>query len=599
MIEVVCDSCESSFRLKDESAGKLFLCKTCGESIRAPGGSAEKRSAPSSQFDDDEWEERDQRALPTRRTASRTAKRNSRKSRSSAPHFQRILVRLAQIDVVGIGGGPLALILIGLFVCGFQFRGAALAYMATVVCGYFAVTIICLIAVICVMGAENPICIVLSIFPPYALYYLVSRWDRVQIPVSAFIVALVTFCVGGYGGLSIYRANGVDVEEWNVFTKGGSPVAPVAAAQPAPGVVPNQFAPAPIVAATPAAGVVSADAAVQFPLDTVQIPEFRELEGPLSARSVPGVIYETTGVAPGAQVPGGQTNIRLHLPEGDHGLGSLPCILIAPAGATLLTGMALDPRDNATETGPWIEQGYAVVEYSLDGPTNSDHPTMMGPAYQGFKHAFAGLANARVALEFVMRKVPQVDPNRIYAVGHSSSGTLALLFAEHEPRIRGVVAFAPAADVESRMKDNFRQSNIDGERYFPGVTDFIRKSSPKTHVGMLNCPVLLLHAVDDTNVPVDDSRAFQGLLLSLGKQSTRKEFQSGGHFQFMINEGIPFALTWLNKLSNNTHPNAQLVVPQRNPEAPPPQLVPSQRAPGMTRQPVPRPRPITGRPPGL
>ena len=53
----------------------------------------------------------------------------------------------------------------------------------------------------------------------------------------------------------------------------------------------------------------------------------------------------------------------------------------------------------------------------------------------GFQDLFvidaqAGLVNARNALEFVLARVPEVDPKRIYAAGHSSAGTLALLFAE-------------------------------------------------------------------------------------------------------------------------------------------------------------------------
>lgn len=598
MIEVVCESCDSTFRLKDESAGKSFRCKTCGESIRAPGRSATKRAVRSTPVDDGAWDEHDQPALPKPRTSTK----KKRKRAASSVDFGALIDRIKEIDFIGIGGCTIAFVVIALFCAGFKYRPAAVGYMATIVFGSYLALLASFLMSLHIMVKESPIILLLCIiFPPYGLYYTVSRWEKIQHTFFLNLSAWAVLWTFGFGGLQIYRANGVNVEEWSVvFRTGWDSPRPVAAARPVPGFVPKNVSATPIGPPIAVAPVASADATLPFALDAVQIPEFQEMEGPLSVRSVPGEIYETTAVVPQAkdtQTPGSLTKIRLHLPSGDHGLGSLPCVLIAPAGATLLTGMDLDPRDNATETGPYIEQGYAVVEYSVDGASNSDYPTMMGPAYQTFKRACAGLANSRVALEFVLRKVPHVDPNRIYAVGHSSSGTLALLFAEHEPRIRGVVAYAPAADVESRLKDKLHKAQIDGERYFPGITDFMKKSSPKTHAGMLNCPVLLLHAVDDTNVSVNDSRAFQGLLLSLGKQSTLKEFQVGGHFQFMPSEGIPVALTWLNRLSNNTHPNAQLVVPQRNPEAPPPQLVPSQRVPSMTRQPV--PRPITGRPPGL
>jgi hypothetical protein len=45
--------------------------------------------------------------------------------------------------------------------------------------------------------------------------------------------------------------------------------------------------------------------------------------------------------------------------------------------------------------------------------------------------------------------VPCSDPERIYIAGNGTAGTLALLCAAHEPRVKGCIAYAPVTDVEA------------------------------------------------------------------------------------------------------------------------------------------------------
>ena len=58
----------------------------------------------------------------------------------------------------------------------------------------------------------------------------------------------------------------------------------------------------------------------------------------------------------------------LYLPPGEHPPKSLPCILITGAGSTLLAGVALEAR-GTPEYLPYVEAGFAVLVYELDGPT--------------------------------------------------------------------------------------------------------------------------------------------------------------------------------------------------------------------------------------
>jgi len=235
--------------------------------------------------------------------------------------------------------------------------------------------------------------------------------------------------------------------------------------------------------------------------------------------------------------PGHGGILWVYLPEGQHAAGSLPCVLICGAGSTLLEGMALSEGDEP-EHIPYVKAGFAVVAYELDG----DEGLGDVDAYNAFKNSRAGLVNARNALEFVLAKVPEVNPKQIYSAGHSSAGTMSLLFAEHEPRLAGCIAFAPCSDVQ-KFIGGFRLRLMKSSHQ--GIADFVVQSSPKTHVSRLNCPVFLFHAQDDEVVEVGETEEFVSLLRLQGRDVTLKTVPSGGHYNPMISQGIPEAINWI------------------------------------------------------
>lgn len=287
-----------------------------------------------------------------------------------------------------------------------------------------------------------------------------------------------------------------------------------------------------------------------FPLADVRLPEFPELGDPTATLDPSGVqvhwvdfqTVPANGVDP---QPGTQMQLRVYLPKGEYAAHSLPCVLVAPAGSNLISGAQLDNDDYHDETLPYAEEGMAVVFYSLDGSMEGDDsdPEEMAPFYHEFREARAGVVNGRNALDFVLARLPQVDPQRIYSAGHSSAGTLSLLLAEHEPRLRGCIAYAPATDVEARLGEAGENALMG--LLFPGLGDFIRQSSPKTHVAQLNCPVFLFHARDDSNEPFATTQEFSELLKSNGKSCEFSIAESGDHYDSMIDQGIPRGIEWL------------------------------------------------------
>jgi dienelactone hydrolase len=252
--------------------------------------------------------------------------------------------------------------------------------------------------------------------------------------------------------------------------------------------------------------------------------------------------------------------------------------------------MDLDDGEYHDETLPYAKAGMAVIHYSLDGGSEvfeSEKASIKAP-YLHFRAACAGVINTRNALELALAKLPMVDPGKVFTAGHSSAGTLALLAAEHEPRIAGAAAFAPAADVEKRMKEFQDAPAAVTGLAFPRMKEFITQSSPATHAAALKCPVFLFHSKDDENVPFGDTEAFAAKLRTSGKDVTLEAVDSvadgarqapavparppgfdvgdaasgdeemsdeefdesdgyDSHYTPMIKEGIPRAINWIKQ----------------------------------------------------
>ncbi|NQV25664.1 MAG: prolyl oligopeptidase family serine peptidase [Rhodopirellula sp.] len=305
-----------------------------------------------------------------------------------------------------------------------------------------------------------------------------------------------------------------------------------------------------------------------FPVETVPIPKFPRLGGSRASTIAGVVFYEITvgsdrATGPGGEeasgekpLPGSQMDMILYLPSGSHQPGSLPCIMIAAAGTTLLEGNGCFDESYQSETIPYVKQGFAVLGYSLDGPLDTDSPTNRESkaAYEQFRAAHAGLVNSRNALEFLLQNVPAINRDRIFTAGHSSAGTLSLLFAEHESRLAGCLAYAPCVDVEKRLKEYVANPLV--QVLMPEVKTFIRQESPMRHVSSLKCPVFIFHAEGDANAPFDESRQLAARLTAQGTPCQLESIPDGDHYDSMLEAGIPRAQDWLRNIAFGELPTA-------------------------------------------
>lgn len=286
-----------------------------------------------------------------------------------------------------------------------------------------------------------------------------------------------------------------------------------------------------------------------FPVAQIPVPQFPELgEGiPLEGSQIAIYNVDLGSIPANTGAPGMQMTMRVYVPPGDHAPQSLPCVLVAPAGTDLLSGMMLDDSDYHDETLPYAEAGMVVIHYSIDGDEYEDEDESEEASatypYAHFRAACAGVVNTRNALEFARAKLPMVNPNKVYTAGHSSAGTLALLAAEHEPRLAGAIAYAPATDVKSRLAE-LAEVPFMGMLY-PKLKEFVTQSSPDTHIDDLKTPVFLFHAKDDSNVPFADSQTFADALKQQGKDVTFESTPTGDHYDAMTSDGIPKAIEWL------------------------------------------------------
>jgi dipeptidyl aminopeptidase/acylaminoacyl peptidase len=253
----------------------------------------------------------------------------------------------------------------------------------------------------------------------------------------------------------------------------------------------------------------------------------------------PGVlVYE-------AQVISGQGlgSVWIYLPE-KPAAEKLPCILVAPAGSRLIDGASLGEGGRA-EHIPYVKAGMIVVAYEIDGEPvdESDDATIVAMA--AFKRSNAGLINQKAALDLALENLRQIDTNKIYAAGHSSAATHALLVAANEPRVKGVIAYAPATDIEKFLGPSLAAL----DKQVSGFRKFIAAGSPVNNIARINVPVFLFHSTADETVPVKMTEDFVAKLKKANLDVTFVKATSGDHYYSMIHAGIPKAITWIQSRS--------------------------------------------------
>jgi len=288
----------------------------------------------------------------------------------------------------------------------------------------------------------------------------------------------------------------------------------------------------------------------------------------------PGVQHAAVTLQVAPDQPGRAGRLHVYLPSGTHAPRSLPCVFIAPGGMEPFGGCRLGSAGDG-EHIPYVKAGFAAVAYEVDGPLPAGDDSTdeeIQKAFRDFQAARAGLVNGHNALEYTLARVPAVNPDRLYAAGHGSAGSLALLLAAHEPRIRGCIAYAPVSDAKRQLAGRIDEL----EPILPDLHDFLAEHSLRTHVRELRCPAFLFHARGDRAVPVSASIDFAEHLRRRGKPVTMRIVSGGDHYKSMIAQGIPDGIRWLKRRQgpvdlaaamHHVKPSLDDPAPSKTPEA--------------------------------
>jgi dipeptidyl aminopeptidase/acylaminoacyl peptidase len=251
-------------------------------------------------------------------------------------------------------------------------------------------------------------------------------------------------------------------------------------------------------------------------------------------------------VSVSGDAPGQSMRFWAYLPPGDHPAKSLPCVFVAPAGTPFITGQRLG-IDDRPEHLPYVKAGFAVIAYELDGQRTVHTDAALLAAISQFMAVHGGVDNAHTAVDYALVRMPEIDPERLYAAGHSSAANLALDVAAADPRIKACCAYAPCPDLRKRLKPRFVASV---SQKLPEFGAFIDSASPSQHIDELKAkPVMLFTAADDKNIPTQSVRDFAADLRQAGAAQVKLvTADSGGHHQSMIDMGIPAGIEFLKEL---------------------------------------------------
>ncbi len=530
-IPIVCEHCFSPFKIPEKYAGKTVRCKACGEGIRVPSAS-QSRSREETAFGFDDFEApAATRGLPPRSQSSPSPRRRAkpRSSRKNASPSGGLIGWLPFI----VGGVFVLFLPAALFV-----PKLATAYVILGVLAGWALNIWGSISLLIFAFRESVQSGLLCLFvsPVYVIYKVFTDWRRVAQPMKRLFVSTGIFVAVTVVMLATMppRNRGAAPQPGaRLRQQAGPQVRPQSKRQPQQ----------PSVAKTPA----PIDDRSPYPLSNVNpiLPRFNTDK--FHKMTIDGADIYSSHLRQGNPTnPGGRTFLRVYLPPGEHPDGSLPCVLVPPSGTFLMAGSQVVVPPQNPEHSSYVRAGYAVITFSLDGimgDPETASPALLASAYRQFQAAFAGLTNARIAFLFARKELSAVDPKRIYIAGHSSAATLALLYAAHDPELAGCIAYAPVTDVEEHLAKAVETLN---PQLFPGLKEFSRRSSPKTHAARIRCPVFVYHATGDTVAPFASTKAFCDRLRALGKDITFVEGNGSDHYETMISEGIPAGLEWLS-----------------------------------------------------
>jgi len=187
----------------------------------------------------------------------------------------------------------------------------------------------------------------------------------------------------------------------------------------------------------------------------------------------------------------------------------------------------------------------------------ADYKRLIDGQYRRNTFAWRSVGDLALIVD-ATRAYPEVDQNRIGAVGFSEGAVISLLMAAHEPdRIQAVVAYSPITDFPRwyagkppglfpRVLFELArwQFRVDaGARSDDEFESMLRLASPLYMAEFVRAPVLLVHGAQDTLAPAEESEQMAERLAASGT-TTKLLVVPGGERLFNFRQAPQAALAW-------------------------------------------------------
>lgn len=193
-----------------------------------------------------------------------------------------------------------------------------------------------------------------------------------------------------------------------------------------------------------------------------------------------------------------------------------PAVLWAHGGFGGIGSWLWDKNDEQAPSA-FQKAGFVVMTPSWRG--ENDNPGR-------FELFYGEVLDAVAAIEY-LAKVPYVDPDRIYMVGHSTGGTITLLTAQVTAKLRAAFSFGGAPDLQTVVGDGSNDITPFDYRN----AEEVRLRSPINFVNSLKVPTFYFEG-QESAYP-EDAKKMAALV-----QKVKKPFQAfivtnGDHFNIL------------------------------------------------------------------
>jgi dienelactone hydrolase len=195
------------------------------------------------------------------------------------------------------------------------------------------------------------------------------------------------------------------------------------------------------------------------------------------------------------------------------------------------------------------QHGYAAMA--------CDYRQLIDGEYRRNLFAWRTIADVTISID-VTRAYPELDQDRIGAIGFSEGAVISLLMASYEPeRIKAVVAYYPItdfprwyagerSDLFPRILFSLARWQLRVDAAAPNDAEFqkmLRLASPMETAEYIRAPVLLVHGAQDTLAPPDESERISEKLVAAG-DTTRLLIVPGGTRLFNFRQPQQATMAW-------------------------------------------------------